>query len=143
MSKNKTTTINSKDVFSKCQENADKMFNSVKKSVPQYHQSTTNVQQEFLQSFENMVGLFIIIQKEFVQKMGIASNTPVPMLNIIDNASEEFVKVSSTQKQITLTTIDAIQENIKIFNDNVTSFTDLNKKILQYWISTLSPKCNQ
>ena len=75
------------------------MFDSVRKSVPQYHQSTTNVQQEFLQSFENMVGLFIIIQKEFVQKMGIASNTPVPMLNIIDNASEEFVKVSSTQKR--------------------------------------------
>jgi len=143
LNKNKTTTINSKDIFSKCQENSNKMFDSVRKSVPQYHQSTTNVQQEFLQSFENMVGLFIIIQKEFVQKMGIASNTPVPMLNIIDNASEEFVKVSSTQKQITLTTIDAIQENIKIFNDNVTSFTDLNKKILQYWISTLSPKCNQ
>ena len=143
MSKNKTTTINSKDVFSKCQENADKMFNSVKKSVPQYHQSTTNVQQEFLQSFENMVGLFITIQKEFVQKIGIASNTPVPMLHVIDNVSEEFVKVTSTQKQITLTTIDAIQGSIQILNDNVTSFTDLNKKILQYWISTLSPKCNQ
>ena len=143
MNKNKTTTINSKDIFSKCQENSNKMFDSVRKSVPQYHQSTTNVQQEFLQSFENMVGLFITIQKEFVQKIGIASNTPVPMLHVIDNVSEEFVKVTSTQKQITLTTIDAIQGSIQILNDNVTSFTDLNKKILQYWISMFTVKCNQ
>ena len=143
MNKNKTTTINSKDIFSKCQENSNKMFDSVRKSVPQYHQSTTNVQQEFLQSFENMVGLFITIQKEFVQKIGIASNTPVPMLHVIDNVSEEFVKATSTQKQITLTTIDAIQGSIQILNDNVTSFTDLNKKILQYWISMFTVKCNQ
>jgi len=143
LSKNKTMTINSKDMFSKCQENMDKMFHSIKKSVPQYHQSTTNVQQEFLQSFENMVGLSISIQKEFVQKIGIVSNSPAPLLQVIDDTSEEFVKVMSIQNQIMLTTIDATQQNVKTFNDNVTSFTNLNKNILQSWISTFTAKCNQ
>ena len=102
------------------------------------HQSTTNVQQEFLQSFENMVGLSISIQKEFVQKIGIVSNSPAPLLQVIDDTSEEFVKVMSIQNQIMLTTIDATQQNVKTFNDNVTSFTNLNKNILQSWISTFT-----
>jgi hypothetical protein len=142
LSKTNTTPVNSKDIFSKYQENVDNMFNNVKRSVPVYHQSTTNVQQEFLQSFENMVNLSIPIQKEFVEKMGITSNIPVPILHVIDNLSEEFVKVTSVQNQIILTIFDAIQQNIKISNDNVKSFTDLNKNILYSWISVFTPKCN-
>jgi len=142
LSKTNTTPVNSKDIFSKYQENMDKMFNNVKRSVPVYHQSTTNVQQEFLQSFENMVTLSIPIQKEFVEKMGITSNIPAPILHVIDDLSEEFVKVTSVQNQIILTIFDAIQQNIKISNDNVKSFTDLNKNILYSWISVFTPKCN-
>ena len=129
-------------MFSKYQENVDKMFNSVKRSVPRYHQSSTNIQQELLQSFENMVDLSIMIQKEFVKKVGIASNTPTSILNVIDDTSEEFVKATSIQNQIMLTTIDATQQNIKTFNDNVKSLADLNKNILQSWISTFTTKCN-
>ena len=142
MSKNKTTSVNSKDVFSKYQENVDKIFNNVKRAVPRYHQSTTNVQQELLRSFENMMDLSIMIQKEFVKKVGIAPNTTTSILNVIDDTSEEFVKVTSTQNQIMLTTIDATQQNIKIFNDNVKSFADLNKNILESWISGFTTKCN-
>ena len=142
MSKNETTQVSSKDMFSKYQENIDKMFNSVKRSVPRYHQSSTNIQQELLQSFENMVDLSIVIQKEFVKKVGIASNTPTSILNVIDDTSEEFVKATSIQNQIMLTTIDATQQNIKTFNDNVKSLADLNKNILQSWISTFTTKCN-
>jgi hypothetical protein len=142
LSKNETTQVSSKDMFSKYQENIDKMFNSVKRSVPRYHQSSTNIQQELLQSFENMVDLSIVIQKEFVKRVGVASNIPTPMLHVIDDASEEFVKATSIQNQLMLTTIDATQQNIKTFNDNVKSLADLNKNILQSWISTFTTKCN-
>ncbi|MCS5527981.1 MAG: hypothetical protein NZ747_01755 [Nitrosopumilus sp.] len=142
MSKNKTIPANSKDMFSKYQKNMDKMFNSVKRSVPVYHQSTTNIQQELLQSFENMVNFSIPLQKEFVNKMDITSNNYTPILHVIDDVSEEFVKITSIQNQIMLTIFDAIQQNIKISNDNIKSFADLNKNILHSWISSFTPKCN-
>ena len=142
MNKNKTTTINSKDIFSKCQENSNKMFDSVRKSVPQYHQSITNVQQEYLQAFENMVDSSIAIQKEFVIKAGIASDVPSTTLKVIDDTTEEFVKASSIQNQIVLASIDATQQNIKTFNDNAKSFVELNKNILQSWISAFATKNN-
>ena len=88
MSKNETTKVNSKDIFSVYQENVDKMFNGVRKSVPQYHQSITNIQQEYLQAFENMVDSSIAIQKEFVIKAGIASDVPSTTLKVIDDTTE-------------------------------------------------------
>ena len=142
MSKNETTKVNSKDIFSVYQENIDKMFNGVKKSVPQYHQSITNVQQEYLQAFENMVDSSIAIQKEFVIKAGIASDVPSTTLKVIDDTTEEFVKASSIQNQIVLASIDATQQNIKTFNDNAKSFVELNKNILQSWISAFATKNN-
>ena len=142
MSKNETTKVNSKNLFSVYQENVNRMFNGVKKSVPQYHQSITNVQQEYLQAFDNIIDSSIILQKEFVIKSGIVSDVPSATLKVIDDTTEEFVKASSIQNQIVLATIDATQQNIKTFNDNAKSFANLNKNILQSWISAFTTKTN-
>ena len=142
MSKNETTQTKSKDVFSVYQENVDKVFNGIKQSVPQYHQSITNVQQEYLQAYENVVDSTIAIQKEYVQKAGIAANIPEATLKVIHDTTEEFVKAASIQNQVTLATIDATQQNIKTFNDNAKSFADLNRNIIQSWISAFNTKTN-
>ncbi|MCH7940787.1 MAG: hypothetical protein IH842_02305, partial [Thaumarchaeota archaeon] len=41
-------TTNTKDVYGVSQQNVDKYFNGIKQQVPRYHQSVTNVQQEYL-----------------------------------------------------------------------------------------------
>ena len=142
MSKSETTKVNSKDIFSIYQENVDKMFNGVRQSVPKYHQSITNVQQEYLQAFENMIDSSITLQKEFVVKAGIVSDVPSASLKVIDDTTEEIVKASSIQNQVLLASIDATQQNIKTFNDNAKSFVELNKNILQSWISVFTAKNN-
>ncbi len=142
MSKNETTQTNPKDLFSAYQENVDKLFNGIKQSVPQYHQSITNVQQEYLQAYENVIDSTITLQKEYVKKAGIAANIPEATLKVINDTTEEFVKATSIQNQVTLATIDATQQNIKTFNDNAKSFADLNKNILQSWISAFTTKTN-
>ncbi|MDH3340259.1 MAG: hypothetical protein OEL84_03115 [Nitrosopumilus sp.] len=141
MSKNETPG-NSKDLFSTYQENVDKIFNGIKQSVPQYHQSITNVQQEYLQAYENMVDSTITLQKEYVKKAGITANIPEATLKVIHDTTEEFVKAASIQNQVTLATMDATQQNIKTFNDNAKSFADLNRNILQSWISVFTTKNN-
>ena len=139
---NETTTKNPKDVFSVYQQNVDKLFNGIKQSVPQYHQSITNVQQEYLQAYENIVDSTITLQKEYAKKAGIATNIPEATLKVIHDTTEEFVKATSIQNQIALATIDATQQNIKTFNDNAKSFADLNKNVLQSWISAFTAHNN-
>ena len=142
MSKNETTHGNPKDLFSVYQENVNKLFNGIKQSVPQYHQSITNVQQEYLQAYENAVDASISLQKEYAKKAGIASNIPEATLKVIHDTTEEFMKAASIQNQVALATIDATQQNIKTFNDNAKSFADLNKNIIQSWISAFTTKNN-
>lgn len=141
MSKNEQTP-GTKDLFSVYQENVDKLFSGIRHSVPQYHQSITNVQQEYLQAYENVIDSTITLQKEYAKKAGIATNIPQATLKVIHDTTEEFVKAASIQNQITLATIDATQQNIKTFNDNAKSFADLNRNILQSWITAFTTKNN-
>ena len=142
MSKNETTQTKSKDAFSVYKANVDNLFNGIKQSVPQYHQSITNVQQEYLQAYENIVDSTITLQKEYAKKSGIAANLPEATLKVIHDTTEEFVKAASIQNQVALATIDATQQNIKTFNDNAKSFANLNRNILQSWISVFTAKTN-
>ena len=140
MSKTEQTQGTPKDAFSVYQQNVDKLFTSIKQSVPQYHQSITNVQQEYLQAYENIVDSSIALQKEYAKKSGIAANIPENTLKVIRDTTEEFVKAASMQNQIALASLDATQQNIKTFNDNAKSFADLNRSILQSWISAFTTK---
>jgi len=98
MSKNEQTP-ETKDMFSVYQENVDKIFSGIRHSVPQYHQSITNVQQEYLQAYENIVDSTITLQKEYAKKAGIVTNIPQTTLKVIHDTTEEFVKAASIQNK--------------------------------------------
>lgn len=142
MSTTDKQTTNTKDVYGVSQQNVDKYFNGIKQQVPRYHQSVTNVQQEYLDACENIINSTITLQKEFARKAGITTNVPEAALRAIRDTTEEIVKASTIQNQIALATIDATQQNIKTFNDNAKAFADLNKNILQSWISAFTQRNN-
>jgi predicted translin family RNA/ssDNA-binding protein len=131
-----------KDIYAVYQQNVDKFLSSVKQSVPRYHQSVTNAQQEYVDACENVANSCITLQKEFARKAGITTNVPEAALKVIRDTTEEVVKATSIQNQIALAAIDAAQQNIKTFNDNAKSFADLNKNILQSWISAFTTRNN-
>jgi hypothetical protein len=120
----------------------DEFFAGVEKSIPNYHQSITNLQQEWLQTCENTIKSMISVQQEFVNKAGINAAVPETILMAIRNTNEEILKVYSIQTQVTLATIDASRENIKTFNDNAKFFADMSKNVAQYWISVFTPARN-
>ncbi len=131
-----------KDVYGVSQQNVDKFFNGIKQQVPRYHQSVTNVQQEYLDAIENIINSSITLQKEFARKAGVTTSVPEAALKAIRDTTEEIVKASTIQNQISLAAIDATQQNIKTFNDNAKAFADLNKNILQSWISAFTQRNN-
>jgi len=135
-------TKTAKDIYAVYQQNVDKFLSNVKQSVPRYHQSVTNAQQECVEACENVANSVITLQKEFASKAGITTNVPEAALKVIRDITEEVVKATSIQNQIVLAAIDAAQQNIKTFNDNTKTFADLNKSILQSWISACTTRNN-
>lgn len=130
---------NTKDVYATVQQNADKILDTVKQSVPRYHQSVTNAQQEYVDACENMLHSSIMLQREFAQRSGFTTTLPDAALTMFDGVAEETVRAISVQNQVALATIDAAQQNIKTFNGNAKAFADLNRNILQSWISAFTP----
>jgi len=131
-----------KDIFAVYQQNVDKYFTGIKQSVPRYHQSVTNVQQEYLDAVENVINSTISLQKDFASKSGITTNVPSAALKVIRDTTEEIVKVYDVQNKVTLAAIDSAQQNIKTFNENAKAFADLNKNIIESWISTFAQRSN-
>ena len=137
MSTEKTTT-NTRDIYTIYQQNVDKFLDTVRQAVPRYHQAITNTQQEYVKACENIISANVSIQREFAIKAGMTASVPDAANKIIQDVTEEAIKVVSVQNKVALTAIDAAQQNIKTFNDNAKAFADLNKSITQSWISTFT-----
>lgn len=142
MSKEQQPREHQRDIFSLYKQNVDKYFENVEQSVPRYHQSITNVQQEYLHACENIIDSVVALQKEFANKAGLNTNVPEATLKVVHDITEETIKAFTIQNQVIIAAIDATHQNIKTFNDNSKSFADLNKNIVQSWISTFNQKNN-
>lgn len=138
----KTTAQESKEIYAVTKQNVEKYFDEVEKTVPQYLQSITNLQQEYTSAWKNAVESAISLQQEFVNKSGISTNVPSAVLKMINDTTEEAIKLRAVQNKIVLAAIDTTRQNVKTFNDNAKAFAELNNNILQSWISAFTPTRN-
>ena len=134
------TKEQSKNNFAVIQQANDKYFADVEKCVPRYQQAISELQDEYVQAWKKVTNATISLQKEFVIKSGFNSNLPKAAQNVIENMTEGVIKARSVRDQIALTTIEVAKKNIKAWNDNANTFADLNRNIMQSWMSAFTPK---
>ena len=80
------------------------------------------------------------MQREFADKTGINTGLPQATEDAVKKSNEQINKVQDVQNKIALATIDATRQNIKTFNENAKAFADLNKSVMQSWITAFTPK---
>ena len=128
------------DVFSTVEDTVEKQINTTEKSFPNYQTSVTSLQQEYTEAYQNIVDSTIALQREFSNKTGINTVLPEATENVVNKTNEQISKVQDVQNKIALATIDATRQNIKTFNENAKAFADLNKGVLQSWLTAFTPK---
>ena len=136
MSKSQET----KDVFGIYEESINNVFATIHKEVPKFHQAITDLQQQYMQTCENTMKAGISVQREFANKTGINTSIPDAALATIRDTNMEINKAYSLQTQMIQTSMDTSKQNFKTFNENTKSFADLNKNIIQSWMSLFTPK---
>ena len=62
--------------------------------------------------------------------------------DIVESMSEEALKLRTVYNKLAISNIESIKNTAKTWNDNAEGFTDLNRKIMHYWLSAFSPKRN-
>jgi len=140
-----TSEINkqtSEDIYDIYKQNVEKYFENTVDTVPQHLQSLTNIQTEYYKTCKNTISSAISLQQEFAKKTGIDMDISEEAKKAIVDTNKQIIKAKSVQNQIIQATTNAIQQNIKTWNDNADAFTDLNRNILQSWISTFTQTKN-
>ena len=133
--KNQTRKKQSKDNFSVMEQFYNKYFIDIEQSVPRFQHEFFNLQNEYYKVWKNTVQANILLQKEFSNKIEFF-NIPEPAQKIIENINEELSRARLLRDNISISTIERIKKNIKIWNDSVNIFSEYNKRILQFWLST-------
>jgi len=137
---NESNKIVENDVFSTVEETVQEQVKSAEKSFPNYQTSVTSLQQEYTEAFQNIVDSTIALQREFANKTGINTALPEATESAVNKTNEQISKVQDVQNKVVLATIDATRQNIKTFNENAKAFADLNKSVMQSWITAFTPR---
>ena len=127
------------DFFVTYKQNVDKYFESLENSIPKYYQTIHELQQEYLQAWENMFNASVSIQKEFSNKIGLNTKSTVASKYISD-ATDSVTKARAVRDKIILKSIETAKENVKAWNNQSQTFTDTNKKIAQFWLSLFTTR---
>ena len=132
----------SKEIHSIFKNNADRFFDEVEKSIPQYHESITSLQRSYLAGWKKAVESAIFMSQEFASKTGMNTGVTSAVAKIVNGTTEEIIKAQAVQNKAVLAAIDASHQSINTFNENVKLFTGLDQGMMQYWIQACTPTRN-
>ncbi len=135
-----STQTQSNDAFSVYKQNVQKYFENISKVTPQYFQSITHLQEEYLKACEKSINASVSMNQEIAKKSGVSTELPSSAKSAFVDANKQFVQASTVHNQLVKTTIDAAVQNIKTFGDNANAFADINKNIIQTWITPFTQK---
>ncbi|MFB5632905.1 MAG: hypothetical protein ACE5Q9_06225 [Nitrosopumilus sp.] len=118
-----------------------KYFLEIEQNVPHIQQTLFDLQNEYYKLWKNNINSLLALQKEFFDKSGFDYSFPETAKEIIENMSEETIKFRSLIHKMIITSIEQNKNYAKTLNDNSNTFVDLNKKIIENWVSMF--KTNQ
>ena len=130
-----STQSQNSDAFAIYKQNVQKYFENVSKLTPQYFQSVTELQNECMKTCQKTIDAAVSMQQEVTKKSGIHTEIPDSTKTAIVDTNKQFVQANTLNNQLVQTAIGATVQNFKTFNDNVNAFAELNKNIIQTWIT--------
>lgn len=126
----------SKNNFSVIEQCYNKYFLDIEQSVPRFQHEFFNLQNEYYKTWKDAVQANILLQKEFADKIELF-NVPESAQKIIESMNEELSRACSLRDNVSISIIEALKKNIKMWNNNTNVFAEYNKKMLQFWLSTI------
>ena len=125
------------DLFDECKERTEEFFNEIEKSTPIYHQTATDIQQNFLESWKNMIYSSIMLQQEFAVKAGLDINANKETQEAIRNITRQAIDAYQNQNKFAIDSNYTANNMFEAFNENTKTFASLSKNILELMSSAM------
>ena len=145
-----TSTIaqDSSEIFDTYKQGVLKVTEEVSKFQPQYAQSISNLQQEYIQLTKEFVNKVFAAQRNWAGSNVTSTSTTFPTSTYATYApyADQFrrqsneitaqaLSVFDTSNQLAINAINAARENVKLYGKAIDAVTEFNNNVANAWSS--------
>jgi ABC-type Fe3+-hydroxamate transport system substrate-binding protein len=138
-----TTTTNVCDTVG---ENLVRAVDEMAKVQPQFSQSLSNLQLDYIQTTKNTIQNAVSAQKQFTASLNIPT-VALPYSEQFARQSDEIanntMRTVGINSRLAINVLDAARENLKIYNRTIDAVTDFSGNVAKVWTSFFSAQQNQ
>lgn len=125
------------EVIDSARDNVLRIADEVAKIQPQFAQSISNLQLDYIQTVRSMIQIAFANQKQ------VASTLNIPQFpQVSEQIAKQSAEITNNVirsvgifNQLSVNALDAARENVKIYNRTVDAVTDFNNNLLKTWTS--------
>lgn len=137
--KSRETATENVEMLDTCKQNMLRTIDEISKYQPQYAQSISNLQQDYLQVTKESINRTFAIQKSWYKNTARNSFTPIASpyaeqyRKQSDEATSQAFHVFDTANRLAIDSLNASRENIKLYSKTVETVTEYNANMANTW----------
>lgn len=130
------------NLYETINQNVSRVVDEVAKAQPQYSQSVSNLQLDYVQAFKDTIQNTIAAQKQIADARGLNFSIPFTgqytqqLSNQTNEITNNIVKTIQTNNQVTLNALDAARDNIRIYTRTTDAMLEFNINVAKAWTSS-------
>lgn len=124
--------------FSLWKESTDAYYSGLERIIPQYIQSITNLYQEYSKTWNTSIDSLIDVEQSISSKTGMKLELPNSTIKTVKDANHEVQKLIDFQNKVTINAIDSSCRGLKACHNNIASFANLNREVMESMIPNFS-----
>src|SRR6476620_3684541 len=143
-----TIAQDSSEIFDTYKQGVLKVTEEVSKFQPQYAQSISNLQQEYIQLTKQSVDKVFAAQRNWAGSNVTSTSTTFPTSTYAPYAEQfrrqsneitaQALSVFDTSNQLAINAINAARENVKLYGKAIDAVTEFNNNVADAWSSFYS-----
>lgn len=106
----------------------------------QYAQAITNIQQEYVDACKKSIDAWASITKTLTNTTFGQVRVPAAVTKSISDTNDIANKINNISNKTILSSLELAKQNMRIYNDNIESFTKLSINFIKTWSSILTPQ---
>jgi len=139
------TTTSANEAYDTVRENVIKVIDEMAKVQPQYAQSISNLQLDYIHTLKNTIQTVFSVPKQLAGNLNVS--LPGPYVEQFAKQANEFtgnlIRTIGTNNQLTINALDAARENVKIYSSTVDAITEFNTNVVKAWTSLYTAQQQQ
>jgi uncharacterized protein YwgA len=129
-----------RDLYETVKDNLLRTIDEIAKVQPQFSQSISNLQIDYIQTTKNMIQNVASTQKQFTSGLNIPGSGPYSeqIAKQSTDLTNNTIRAVGINNQLAINALDAARENLKIYNRTIDAVTDFSTNIAKAWESFFS-----